>query len=392
MKKVILVRYGEILLKGLNRPVFENKLISNIKRAIHKLGKVSIIKSQARIYIEPEEENYDFDEALSLLSKVFGIVSVSPVWKIDSSFESIKEYSLRMVKDLIKREGYKTFKVETKRGNKRFPMDSPEISRELGGHILSNVPELSVDVKKPDFILYVEVREFTYIYSEIIPAVCGMPIGSNGKSMLLLSGGIDSPVAGWMIAKRGVEIEAVHFYSYPYTSERAKEKVIELAKILASYCYKINLHIVPFTDIQLEINEKCPHEELTIIMRRVMMQIAEMIAKKTGALALVTGESVGQVASQTIESLAVTNAVVSLPVFRPLIGMDKNEVIDIARKIGTFETSILPYEDCCTVFVAKHPSTKPKLDKILLSESKLDIEELINKAVENTEVLTITKD
>lgn len=392
MKKVILVRYGEILLKGLNRPVFENKLISNIKRAIHKLGKVSIIKSQARIYIEPEEENYDFDEALSLLSKVFGIVSVSPVWKIDSSFESIKEYSLRMVKDLIKREGYKTFKVETKRGNKRFPMDSPEISRELGGHILSNVPELSVDVKKPDFILYVEVREFTYIYSEIIPAVCGMPIGSNGKSMLLLSGGIDSPVAGWMIAKRGVEIEAVHFYSYPYTSERAKEKVIELAKILASYCYKINLHIVPFTDIQLEINEKCPHEELTIVMRRVMMQIAEMIAKKTGALALVTGESVGQVASQTIESLAVTNAVVSLPVFRPLIGMDKNEVIDIARKIGTFETSILPYEDCCTVFVAKHPSTKPKLDKILLSESKLDIEELINKAVENTEVLTITKD
>ncbi|HHV29673.1 MAG TPA: tRNA 4-thiouridine(8) synthase ThiI [Clostridium sp.] len=392
MKKVILVRYGEILLKGLNRPVFENKLINNIKRAIHKLGKVSIIKSQARIYIEPEEENYDFDEALSLLSKVFGIVSVSPVWKIDSSFESIKEYSLRMVKDLIKREGYKTFKVETKRGNKRFPMDSPEISRELGGHILSNVPELSVDVKKPDFILYVEVREFTYIYSEIIPAVCGMPIGSNGKSMLLLSGGIDSPVAGWMIAKRGVEIEAVHFYSYPYTSERAKEKVIELAKILASYCYKINLHIVPFTDIQLEINEKCPHEELTIIMRRVMMQIAEMIAKKTGALALVTGESVGQVASQTIESLAVTNAVVSLPVFRPLIGMDKNEVIDIARKIGTFETSILPYEDCCTVFVAKHPSTKPKLDKILLSESKLDIEELINKAVENTEVLTITKD
>ncbi|GAE88078.1 tRNA uracil 4-sulfurtransferase ThiI [Acetivibrio straminisolvens] len=392
MKKVILVRYGEILLKGLNRPIFESKLVSNIKRAIHKLGKVSITRSQARIYIEPEEENYDFDEALKLLSKVFGIVSVSPVWKIDSDFEVIKEYSVIMVKDLIKREGYKTFKVETKRGNKRFPMDSPEISRELGGHILRNIPRLSVDVKKPDFILYVEVREFTYIYSEIIPAVCGMPLGCNGKAMLLLSGGIDSPVAGWMIGKRGVEIEAVHFYSYPYTSERAKEKVIELAKILASYCQKINLHIVPFTDIQLEINEKCPHEELTIIMRRAMMKIAEIIAKKTGALALVTGESVGQVASQTMQSLAVTNAVVSLPVFRPLIGMDKNEVIDIARKIGTFETSILPYEDCCTVFVAKHPTTKPKMEKILISESKLDMEDLISKAVENAEVLTITGD
>lgn len=392
MKRVILVRYGEILLKGLNRPVFENKLISNIKRAIHKLGKVRVNKSQARIYIEPDGEDYDFDEALSLLSKVFGIVSVSPVWKIDSDFESIKEYSITMTKDLIKREGYKTFKVETKRGDKRFPMNSLEISRELGAHILNNIPELSVDVKKPQFTLYVEVRDFTYIYSEIIPAVCGMPLGTNGKAMLLLSGGIDSPAAGWMIAKRGVEIEAVHFYSYPYTSERAKEKVVELTRILTSYCHKINLHIVPFTDIQLEINERCPLEELTIIMRRVMMQIAEIIAKKTRALALVTGESIGQVASQTIESLTVTNAAVSLPVFRPLIGMDKNEVIDIAKKIGTFETSILPYEDCCTVFVAKHPSTKPKLDKILLSESKLDIEELINKAVENTEVLTITKD
>ncbi|ADU74215.1 thiamine biosynthesis protein ThiI [Acetivibrio thermocellus AD2] len=392
MKKVILVRYGEILLKGLNRPIFEDKLMSNIKRAIHKLGKVRITKSQARIYIEPLEENYDFDEALKLLSKVFGIVSVSTVWKIDSDFECIKENSVKMVKDLINREGYKTFKVETKRGNKRFPMDSPEISRQLGGYILRNVPELSVDVKNPDFILYVEVREFTYIYSEIIQAVCGMPLGSNGKAVLLLSGGIDSPVAGWMIAKRGVEIEAVHFYSYPYTSERAKEKVIELTKILATYCQKINLHIVPFTEIQLEINEKCPHEELTIIMRRAMMRIAEIIANKTGALALVTGESVGQVASQTIQSLVVTNAVVSLPVFRPLIGMDKNEVVDIAKKIGTFETSILPYEDCCTVFVAKHPTTKPKLERIQLSESRLNMEELINKAVENTEVLTITRD
>lgn len=389
MRKVILVRYGEILLKGLNRPVFERKLIDNIKRALNPLGKVGVFKSQARIYVEPHIEEYDFDEAVNLLTKVFGIVSVSPVWKIETNYEVIKEKSVIMLKDLLVRKGYKTFKVETKRGDKSFPMDSPEISRELGGHILENFPELSVDVKKPEFVFYVEVREFTYIYSEIIPAVCGMPIGTNGKAALLLSGGIDSPVAGWMIAKRGVELEAVHFYSYPYTSERAKEKVIELTKILTKFCNKINLHIVPFTDIQLEINEKCPQDQLTIIMRRVMMTIAERIAEKVGALALVTGESVGQVASQTIQSLYVTNAVVKMPVFRPLIGMDKNEVIDIARKIGTFETSILPYEDCCTVFVAKHPNTKPVLEKILALEQKANVEELINKAIENTEVMVI---
>lgn len=389
MKRVILVRYGEIILKGLNRPVFEDKLISNIKRSLYGLGKVRVVKSQARIYVEPEEEQYDFDEALHRLTRVFGIVSVSPVWKLKTDFEVMKEYSLRMVKELIHRKGYKTFKVETKRGDKRFPMQSPEINAELGAHLLENIPELSVDVNQPSFILYTEVREATYIYSEIIPAMGGLPLGTNGKSMLLLSGGIDSPVAGWMMAKRGVEIEAVHFYSYPYTSERAKEKVIELARILAGYCYQINLHIVPFTEIQEAINEKCPHDQMTIIMRRMMMMIAERIANNTGSLALVTGESMGQVASQTIQSLAVTNAVVKMPVFRPLIGMDKNEVVEIARKIGTFDTSILPYEDCCTVFVAKHPKTKPQLDKIILSESKLDMEEMINRAVENTEVLKV---
>jgi thiamine biosynthesis protein ThiI len=392
MKKVVLIRYGEILLKGLNRPVFERKLIDNIKRAVHHLGKVRVYKSQARIYLEPLVEDYPFDEALSLLTKVFGIVSVSPVWKIETDYEVIKEQTVVMLKDLLSRKGYKTFKVESKRGDKSFPMNSPEISRELGGHILENFPELRVDVKNPEFIFYVEVREFTYIYSEIIPAACGMPTGTNGKAMLLLSGGIDSPVAGWMIAKRGVEIEAVHFYSYPYTSERAKEKVIELAKILSTYCNKIKLHVVPFTDIQLEINEKCPQDQLTIIMRRVMMTIAERIAEKVGALALVTGESVGQVASQTIQSLYVTNSVVKMPVFRPLIGMDKNEVIDIARKIGTFETSILPYEDCCTVFVAKHPNTRPVLEKIVMSEKNADLEDLVNKAIENTEVITLSKE
>jgi tRNA uracil 4-sulfurtransferase len=389
MKNVILVRYGEIILKGLNRPVLEDKLINNIKKSIQHLGKVSIIRSQARIYIEPENEDYDFEAAVDKVVKIFGIVSISLVWKIDSDFEQIKEYSLTMVKDILERKDYKTFKVETKRGNKRFPMESPEINREIGAHLLSNFPTLKVDVNNPDFIFYIEVRESAYIYSEKIPANGGMPLGTNGKAMLLLSGGIDSPVAGWMMAKRGVEIEAVHFYSYPYTSERAKDKVIELGRILSEYCFQFNVHIVPFTDIQLEINDKCPEDQLTIIMRRVMMDIAERIANKVGALALITGESMGQVASQTMQSLAVTNAVVKMPVFRPLIGMDKNEVIDIARKIGTFETSILPYEDCCTVFVAKHPKTRPQLEKILLAEEKLDIKEMIDKAIENTEVIRL---
>ncbi|MDP4180860.1 MAG: tRNA uracil 4-sulfurtransferase ThiI [Bacillota bacterium] len=389
MKKIILVRVGEIILKGLNRPVFEEKLVGNIKKSLNGMGKIDVIRSQGRIYVEPAEEDYCFAEAMERLTKVFGIVSVSPVWKINSTFDEIKSNSVDMVKDLIPKNGFRTFKVEAKRGNKKFPMESPEICRELGGHLLDNFEQLSVNVNNPDFIFYVEVREFTYIYSEILPANGGMPIGTNGKALLLLSGGIDSPVAGWMIAKRGVEIEAVHFYSYPYTSERAKDKVIELAKILASYCGQIKVHVVPFTDIQLAINEKCPEDEMTIIMRRVMMEISERIANKVGALALITGESVGQVASQTIQSLVVTNIVVDMPVFRPLIGMDKNEVIERARKIGTFETSILPYEDCCTVFVAKHPKTKPKLEKILISEKELDIKDMIESAIENTEIIRI---
>lgn len=389
MKKIILVRYGEIVLKGLNRPVFEEKLIGNIKRAIYKFGKVKIFKSQGRIYIEPEEENYDFNLVLHRVTKVFGVVSVSPVWKIDSDFEQIKSYALKMASELVNQNGYKTFKVETKRGNKSFPMKSPDICNEVGGHILENISELSVDVHNPDFIIFIEVRENSYIYSETIKGHGGMPLGSNGKAMLLLSGGIDSPVAGWMMGKRGVEIEAIHFYSYPYTSERAKQKVIDLAQILAGYCGKIHLHIVPFTEIQLAINDNCPEDQLTIIMRRIMMRIAEQIARNSDAMALITGESMGQVASQTMHGLYCTDAAVNMPVFRPLIGMDKVEVVDIARKIDTFETSILPYEDCCTVFVAKHPQTKPKLDKILLSESKVDFEPLIKKAIETTEVILV---
>lgn len=389
MKKIILVRYGEIMLKGLNRPVFEDKLIRNIKTAIYKIGKVKIIKSQGRIYVEPEDEGYDFDLVLEKVSKVFGVVSVSPVWKVDTDYEQIKSYSLEMATELVNQHGYKTFKVETKRGNKKFPMQSPEISADIGGYLLENIPVLTVDVKNPDFILFLEIRESSYVYSETIKAQGGMPLGSNGKALLLLSGGIDSPVAGWMMGKRGVELEAIHFYSYPYTSERAKQKVIDLAQIMAQYCGKINLHIVPFTEIQLAINDKCPEEQLTIIMRRIMMQISEQIARNVNAMALITGESMGQVASQTMHALYCTDAAVNMPVFRPLIGMDKVEVVDIARKIDTFETSILPYEDCCTVFVAKHPQTRPKLDKIMQSESAVDFEPLIKTAIDNTEVILI---
>lgn len=411
MEKIILVRYGEIILKGLNRPVFEDKLMGNIRKSLYGMGKINVKRSQARIFIEPMGENFDFEGAITRLVKVFGIVSVSIVFKIPTDFEDIKKYSLELARKQVDKlaqpgiqrmtsgdassrdavPGSISFKVEAKRGDKRFPMQSPEICMELGGYLLENIPALRVDVHKPDFIFYVEVRESTYIYCDIIPSHGGLPTGTNGRAMLLLSGGIDSPVAGWMMAKRGMEIDAVHFYSYPYTSERAKDKVISLAKIMSRYCYRIALHIVPFTEIQLHINEKCPEDQLTIIMRRAMMVISERIAEKNGAQALITGESLGQVASQTIQSLGVTNAVVKMPVFRPLIGMDKNEVIEIARKIDTFETSILPYEDCCTVFVAKHPKTKPKLEEIERLEAGLRLEEMIEKAINDTEILIVTE-
>lgn len=389
MKKIILVRYGEIILKGLNRPVFEDKLIGNIRSSILKSGNARIFKSQGRIYIEPQVEDYDFDFVLQKITRIFGVVSVSPVWKIDTDYDQIKATALQVASDLVSQHGYKTFKLETKRGNKKFPMQSPEISADVGGHILENIQGLTVDVKNPDFIIHLEVRESSYVYSDIIKAHGGMPMGSNGKATLLLSGGIDSPVAGWMMGKRGVEIEAVHFYSYPYTSERAKQKVVDLAQILSQYCGKLKLHVVPFTEIQLAINDNCPEDQLTIIMRRIMMRIAEIIARKTNSMALITGESMGQVASQTMQSLYCTDSAVNMPVFRPLIGMDKVEVIDIARKIDTFETSILPYEDCCTVFVAKHPQTKPKLEKIMKSEEAVDFEPLIERAVEATEVIVL---
>ena len=386
MNELILAKYGEIILKGLNRPAFEDKLIQNIKKALHNAGKFKVSKAQATIYIEPKEENIDLDIALERLKKVFGIVSISRVAKVAKDIEAINKKAEEYLADVL--TNYKTFKVESKRADKKFPLTSLEISREVGGHILSCFDNLKVDVHKPEIVVNIEVRdEYAYVYTGKIPGAGGMPVGTNGKASLLLSGGIDSPVAGWMIAKRGVELEGVHFFSYPYTSERAKDKVIELCKIVASYAGRMKLHIVPFTDIQLEIHEKCPEDQMTLIMRRFMMKIAEKIALKNNSNALITGESLGQVASQTIQSLGVTNAAVDLPVFRPLIGMDKDEIVVIARKIDTFETSILPYEDCCTVFVPKHPKTKPQLEKILESETHLNMDEMVDKAVEETETM-----
>ncbi len=391
MKKIILIRYGEVLLKGLNRPFFERKLVKNIKFALKGFNKTRIEKMRGRIFVKPVNTDFDFDGAVKELCKVFGIVSVSPVFKIQSDFNDIKDNVVTMISDILKNKNHKTFKVETKRGDKNFPLNSQEINAELGEHILNSFPQLSVDIHNPSLMIYVEVRENTYIYSEVIKAYGGLPVGTNGKSLLLISGGIDSPVAGWMMLKRGVEISAVHFYSYPYTDERSKDKVLKLVKILAEYGGRIKLYIVPFTEIQINIRDNCPDDERIIIMRRCMMKISEIIAKKDDAYALITGESMGQVASQTIQSLAVTNESVGIPVFRPLIGFDKNEVIEIARKINTFETSILPYEDCCTAFVPKHPETKPVLSDILMSENKLDIDGLIKNAVDNTELINVNK-
>jgi len=390
MEKVILVRYEEIFLKGLNRNIFENRLIKNIKQQLRGFGSVKVTRSQSRIYIESSDAAFDETEAMLRLKKVFGIASVSLVTKVVSDYETIKAATLEHVGSLLKTKPYKTFKVEAKRADKHFPLNSPQICADLGGVILSGFPSsLKVNVHNPDFILYVEVREYTYIYSEIIPAAKGLPTGTGGKATLLLSGGIDSPVAGWMVAKRGVELEAVYFHSYPYTSERARDKVVKLAEILSTWCMGIKLHVVPFTEIQLAINEKCPQDYLTIIMRRYMMKIAQRIAEKNGSLGLITGEAIGQVASQTMESMLVTNAAVTLPVYRPLVGMDKNEVIEIARKIETFDTSILPYEDCCTLFVAKHPVTRPSLEKTKAYEKVLDEDALIEAALSQTECIIL---
>lgn len=393
MEKVILARIGEIALKGLNRCTFEQRLARNMRAALSGCGACNIRWSQSRYYVEPEGERFDFEKAIEMLSGVFGLVSVSPAYVTRSAYADItalaKEVARKAIEDRQKSGKTDiTFKIETKRGMKSFPMQSPQISSEVGGDLVETYGNLRVDVNHPDFILYIEVRESTYIYTDIISAPGGMPTGSNGKACLLISGGIDSPVAGYMIAKRGVSLCAVHFYSYPYTSERAKEKVVELAKLVGRYSGGIKLLVVPFTEIQLAIDENCREELSTVIMRRSMMRIAERAARKNGCSALVTGESVGQVASQTMQALYCTDHAADIPVFRPLIGMDKMEVVAIARKIGTFETSILPYEDCCTVFTPKHPKTRPSLNEILEEEKKADFAAMENAAFEGIEVIS----
>ena len=388
--KAFMIKYAEIGTKGKNRYVFEDVLCSRIKEHIDGLGDFSIRREYGRIYIEALAD-FDYEDVVNELKKVFGIVGICPIVVEEKvEFDAIRDKSIEYMKE---RYGNKelTFKVYTRRADKSFPMESMEVNSEVGHYILEQFPEYKVDVHNPDVMLTIEIRERIYIYSEIIKGAGGLPVGTNGKAMLLLSGGIDSPVAGYMISKRGVELEAVYFNAPPYTSERAKQKVIDLAKIVSGYSGPIKLHIVNFTDIQLAIYEKCPHDELTIIMRRYMMRIAEHLANNNGCHALITGESIGQVASQTMQSLYCTNEVCNIPVFRPCIGMDKQDIIDISEMIDTYETSILPYEDCCTIFVAKHPVTKPNLDIIKRSETKLDdvIEDLYNRAIETIEVVYV---
>src|SRR5574344_1553815 len=386
-----LIKYAEIAIKGKNRYMFEDALVRQIKIALNKCeGKYEISKASGRIYVEYLSD-YDFDETVGALTKVFGITGVCPVVHVeDKGFEQLASDVTSFI-DEVYPDKNKTFKVNSRRARKNYPLESMEINAELGEVLLNAFPELSVDVHNPEIMLNVEIREKIYIYSEVIKGPGGMPIGTNGKAMLLLSGGIDSPVAGYMISKRGVRIDAVYFHAPPYTSERAKQKVVDLAKKIAKYTGPIYLHVVNFTDIQLYIYDKCPHDELTIIMRRYMMRIAEHIAKETECLSLITGESIGQVASQTMQSLVATNEVCTLPVFRPLIGFDKQEIIEISEKIDTYETSILPYEDCCTIFVAKHPVTKPNLNIIRRDEGNLSekIDELYKTAIETKELIIV---
>jgi len=386
-----LIKYGEIGIKGKNRYIFEDALVKQIRFALKEAGgEFAVYKSQARVYVDCEGD-YDYEEVVECLKRVFGIVGICPVIRVeDTGFENLAAAVVAYMNEAYP-DKQLTFKVEARRAKKSYPKNSMEINCDLGGAILEAFPDIRVDVHNPDVLLHVEVREQIYIYSKIIPGPGGMPVGTNGKAMLLLSGGIDSPVAGYMIAKRGVAIEATYFHAPPYTSERARQKVIDLAKLVSKYAGPIKLKIVNFTDIQLYIYDQCPHDELTIIMRRYMMKIAERFARESGCLGLITGESIGQVASQTMQSLAATNDVCDLPVYRPLIGFDKQEIVEVAQRINTFETSIQPFEDCCTIFVAKHPVTKPNIERIRRSETHLreKIDELFEAAVSSVETITV---
>lgn len=385
--KSFLIKYAEIGVKGKNRFMFEDALVTQIRHALKDIdGDFMVVKESGRIYATAESE-YDFDEAVQTLKRIFGIAAICPMVQVDDNgYEDLKKQVLAYVDEVYEDKNF-TFKVNARRGNKKYPVNSDQINRDLGEVILDAFPEMKVDVHQPEVMLHVEVRNRINIYSIVIPGPGGMPVGTNGKAMLLLSGGIDSPVAGYMISKRGVKIDAVYFHAPPYTSERAKQKVVDLAKLVSRYSGPVHLHIVNFTDIQLYIYDQCPHEELTIIMRRYMMRIAERLAVDAGAQALITGESIGQVASQTMQSLAATDASCTMPVFRPVIGFDKQEIVDVAEKIGTYETSVLPFEDCCTIFVAKHPVTKPNLKMIERSEEKLKekIDEMVETAINTVE-------
>ncbi len=393
MVKAFLIKYSEIGIKGKNRYIFENALRDRVVEKLRNCeGKFLVERENGRIYVEAEGD-YDYDEVIGQLTKCFGIAHICPVVLVeDKSFEHVCRQLVDHMEEELGGRTF-TFKVFAKRSDKKYERTSPQICQDAGEYILNHMPNAKVDVHHPEVSVHVEIRHRAYVYVTSIKGPGGMPVGTSGKAMLLLSGGIDSPVAGYMMAKRGVQIEAVYFHAPPYTSERAKQKVIDLAELVSDYAGEIRLHIVNFTDIQMYIYDKCPHDELTIIMRRYMMKIAEEIAGESGCMSLVTGESVGQVASQTMQSLVVTNAVCTMPVFRPVIAFDKQEIIDIAEKINTFETSILPYEDCCTTFVAKHPVTKPELEKIEKSERKLEekINEMFAKAISERETIVVKK-
>ena len=379
MKEILLCKYGEVVLKGANRKNFESMMLREIKRRAAKIGDFDVYSAQSTAYVEPKDEYQDIDAMLDSLRKVFGIVVVVRAAIVEKNMDKIIEMAKEYLPQFL--EGNKTFKVEAKRSDKAFALKSPEISREVGGAVLSAMPRLKVDVYNPDITVMVEIREYAaYVYAGRFKGAGGMPSGSNGKGLLLLSGGIDSPVAGFMMAKRGVTVEALHFESYPYTSERAREKVLELARLVCAYTGKMKVHIISLTHIQEELRRACEEDYFTLLLRRYMMTLAERVANERGCGALITGESLGQVASQTMQAIGVTDNAVNMPVLRPCIGMDKEEIIQISRKIDTFETSILPYEDCCTVFTPRHPRTKPELEKVLREENKLDFAALCDEA------------
>lgn len=388
MKDIILIKLGEIVLKGLNRKIFEKKLLSNIRYRLSKYGEFDVKCMQSTIYVEAKNDEADVDGAFEAMGKVFGIIALTRAAACEKDKDAIVELCKSYLKDDLNRA--KSFKVESRRADKTFPMTSIELSQYVGGQLSEAFPNVEVDVHNPEYIVHIEVRDLAaYVHAKPVPGAGGMPLGSNGVAVTLLSGGIDSPVSTYMIAKRGVRLIPIHFFSFPYTSQLAKDKVVELAQELTDYCGDMTIEIVPFTHIQEEIRDKCAEEYFTLIMRRFMMRIAERIAEFNGGKAIVTGENLGQVASQTMEAMAVTRAVTSMPIIQPLIGMDKEEIVKIARKIGTFDTSILPYEDCCTVFTPKHPRTKPNLKDVEEIESVLDIEGLVNEAIAGCEQIKV---